>query len=260
MRFRLHLAVPAVALLQMASAFPLASQDSEDFLDEIRRTVVVDSVAALGEGRYVVPDTGRMNAEHLRDRQRAGAYAGAATRSALAKALTTDLQALNGDWHLHLKHDPKLAAAWARRLEQGSGGGTSLSVYWSNTGETVVRRTPDEVPGPRRTEVPLFVLVDRGSGSAAEDVPFVLQNLGRATMVGETTAGAGRNNAYFPAGKGMAASISISRVTEPGTGREWEGVGVVPDIVTSSDEALSAAHAAALEKLGRAPSPMTDPS
>jgi hypothetical protein len=128
----------------------------------------------------------------------------------------------------------------------------SLNVYRRQTGRTVTRNTLAEVPGPRRTDVPLYVLIDRGAASAAEDIPFVLRNLGRATLVGERTAGAGRNNGLFPAAHGMAVSVSVSRVTDPASGREWEMVGVQPDIAVPAEQALTAAHQDALRKLAAA--------
>jgi hypothetical protein len=128
----------------------------------------------------------------------------------------------------------------------------SLNVYRRQTDRTDTRATLAEVPGPRRTDVPLYVLVDRGSASAAEDVPFVLRNLGRATLVGERTAGAGRNNGLYAVGYGMDVSVSVSRVTDPASGREWESVGVQPDIAAPSEGALAAAHQDALRRLAAA--------
>ena len=128
----------------------------------------------------------------------------------------------------------------------------SLNVYRRDSGRTVTRNTLAEVPGPRRTDVPLYVLIDRGAASAAEDIPFVLRNLGRATLVGERTAGAGRNNGLFSAAHGMAVSVSVSRVTDPASGREWEMVGVQPDIAVPAEQALTAAHQDALRKLAAA--------
>jgi retinol-binding protein 3 len=116
-----------------------------------------------------------------------------------------------------------------------------LNVLSVATGETSTRHTLSEVPGPRRVDVPLYVLVDRGSASAAEHVPFVLQHFRKAVIVGERTAGAGRNNVFFPAELGLRVSLSTTRVYEPSSGREWERIGVLPDIVTTSEEALTAA-------------------
>jgi hypothetical protein len=106
-----------------------------------------------------------------------------------------------------------------------------------------------DVPGPRRPDVPLWVLTSRGTGSAAEAFSFVLQNLGRATIVGERTGGAGHMVQMLPLVDGFVAGLSITRVSDPRTGREWEGVGVQPDIAVAPEQALAVAHAAALRKL-----------
>jgi len=97
--------------------------------------------------------------------------------------------------------------------------------------------------------VPLWVLTDDVTRSAAEDVAFVLQNLKRATLVGSRTAGAGRNNAILPVGNGLAASVSVTRVMEPGTHREWERVGVRPNVATPPESALAVAHGLAVARL-----------
>jgi len=124
-----------------------------------------------------------------------------------------------------------------------------LSLYAVSqvTGDTTSHVTLSEVPGPRRQDVPLYVLVNGGSASAAEHVPFVLQNFERAVIVGERTPGAGRNNVFFPAELGLRVSLSTTRVYDPLSGGGWERTGVVPDIVTTSEEALSAALAHARE-------------
>lgn len=122
--------------------------------------------------------------------------------------------------------------------------------------DTVIDRyTIADVPGPRRTEVPLFILTSRRTASAAEDVTFVLHNLGRAVVVGDRTAGAGHNNTILGLGHGFMASISFSRVTDPETGREWERVGIAPDLAVAPEDALAAAHLAALDTLAAAAPP-----
>jgi hypothetical protein len=131
--------------------------------------------------------------------------------------------------------------------------GTPLvQVYNRSQGTTNVRTALQAVPGPRRLDVPLYVLIDQGSFSAAEALPFILQSLGRATLVGERTRGGGRNNAFIPVGHGLTASITFTRVTDPRTGRGWEGVGIQPEVAVASAQALDAAHRHALQRLGRA--------
>ena len=124
-----------------------------------------------------------------------------------------------------------------------------LLVYDRTTGDTTHRYTLGSMSVPRQPTVPLYILTDDVTRSAAEDVSFVLQNLHRATLVGGTTAGAGRNNAVLPIGHGLNASISFTRVMQPGTLREWERTGVVPDIVAPPESALTFAHIAAVREL-----------
>jgi hypothetical protein len=125
----------------------------------------------------------------------------------------------------------------------------SLTVYDRARNITTERYTLKDVPGPRRPDVPLFILVDDVTRSAAEDVPFVLQNMKRATLVGTATAGAGRNNTFVGLGRGFIASVSFTRVFDPRTQREWERTGVLPDVHASADSALPIAHALALEAI-----------
>lgn len=121
----------------------------------------------------------------------------------------------------------------------------TLTRFNVRDGDTIPRRTLEQVAGPRRVDVPLFVLVDSLTVSAGEDAAFVLHNLGRATLIGETTRGGGRNNQFFPAGSGFMVSISIAKVWDPCTGKEWERTGIAPDIRVPSAQALDAALQAA---------------
>jgi len=127
----------------------------------------------------------------------------------------------------------------------------SLRVLDRSTHDTIDRWTKATVPGPRRPQVPLYVLTSRASASAAEDFAFVLHNLGRATLVGERTYGAGHNNVFVDSGHGFLTSISLTRVMDPRTGREWERVGVQPDVVVDEQQAPLVAQIMAIELLTR---------
>lgn len=113
----------------------------------------------------------------------------------------------------------------------------------------VVRQSLGEVPGPRRPDVPLFVLTSRATGSAAEEFSFVLKNRKRATIVGTRTAGAGHMVTSAPVGHGFVIGLSITRVSDPETGLEWEQVGVQPDRDVAADVALVEAHAEAIRAI-----------
>ena len=115
--------------------------------------------------------------------------------------------------------------------------------------EPILQQSVADVPGPRRTDVPLYVLTSRGTASAAEEFSFVLKNQHRATFVGDRTAGAGHMVGRFPLPRNFVASVSITRVSDPKTGAEWEGVGVQPDRLVVPEQALSVAHAMALREI-----------
>jgi hypothetical protein len=302
----------AVAALALALALPVDCEAQADRgMDARVWAEAVESVAGLLEHHYPWPDTAGMIAAHVRGRLQAGDYDSIATLDALARALTRDMRAINGDLHLGVRAGPppspasggpdvelverldgnvgylrmrtiagspqafEAVAAALRSLDgtdavildlRGVPGGSaemanflishfvppgvpSLAVDWLATGRTQIRHTLATVPGPRRTAVPLYVLVDRQSASAAEDIPFVLQNLGRATIVGERTAGAGRNVRLYRAAHGLTVGISMSQVYDPATGRQWERVGIEPDVAAPSAGALDVALRHALRSL-----------
>ena len=122
----------------------------------------------------------------------------------------------------------------------------TIQVRGRASAEPVVRHSLASVPGPRRPEVPLFVLTSQATGSAAEEFSFVLKNRKRATIVGTRTAGAGHMVTFVPVGNGFVMGLSITRVSDPLTGKEWEQVGVQPDLAVPAESALAEAHVAAL--------------
>jgi len=84
-------------------------------------------------------------------------------------------------------------------------------------------------------EVPLTVLVDAGTASAAEIVTGAFRDYHRATIVGEKTAGAlgGAVDVPLPEG-GM--SVTVERITTP-RGARVEGLGLSPDVPVTLTEA-----------------------
>ncbi|MCK5585360.1 S41 family peptidase [Candidatus Bipolaricaulota bacterium] len=106
------------------------------------------------------------------------------------------------------------------------------------------------VPGPRFTEHPVYVLISRTTFSAAEDFSYNLQQLGRATIVGEQTRG-GAHPVEFYRYPELFLELMIPNAfsVNPVSGTNWEDSGVVPDIAVPADEALAVAHEKALEVL-----------
>lgn len=106
-----------------------------------------------------------------------------------------------------------------------------------------------EPRSPGYTDKPLYVLIDGKTGSGAEEFAYDLQALRRATLVGETTAGAATPGGFRPLAHGFAAFIPMQIVANTVTGSNWEGVGVIPDVKVPAAEALARAHRLALEAI-----------
>ena len=104
-------------------------------------------------------------------------------------------------------------------------------------------------PSGFRPDVPLIVLVSGRTGSAGEAFPYHLQALERATIIGETTYGAGNPGGTFMTESGYGVFISTGSARNPITMSNWEGTGVTPDIETDPDAALDVARVHLFEQM-----------
>ncbi len=77
-------------------------------------------------------------------------------------------------------------------------------------------------------DIPLFVLIDEDSISAAEFFGAALQEYERATLVGVHTTGKGRAQQTFRLSDGSAVNLSIEQYYTP-KGNSLEDVGIAPD-------------------------------
>lgn len=129
------------------------------------------------------------------------------------------------------------------------GGVELMSSFDRETGLTKASHTLDSVPGQRMLDVPLFVVTGPSTASAAEAFAFTLQQVGRATIVGERTAGAAHGGGWVPVGEGFVVFIPSFRPFNPRTGKSWERTGVQPELAATAERALATAHLAAVRKL-----------
>lgn len=106
------------------------------------------------------------------------------------------------------------------------------------------------VPGTRYgASKPVYVLTSEQTFSAAEEFAYDLQALGRAVIVGETTAGGAHPGESVRLDDELVAFIPTGRAINPVTGANWEGTGVTPDISAEAVRAPDTAHRHALRSL-----------
>lgn len=121
------------------------------------------------------------------------------------------------------------------------------SLYWRQGDQTEEFWTLEEVGGKKMPDVPLFVLTSSRTFSGAEEFSYNMQTQKRATLVGETTGGGANPGGGFPINEKLVVFIPTGRAINPITGTNWEGVGVVPEVKTSAEDALDKAIELATE-------------
>lgn len=296
-------------------------------LTKILPAPVIDETARLLTDHYVFPEIAEQLAGLLQRRLAEGAY-DVDDAEGLARLVTADLQSVNGDRHLRLKHhtdpvSPEQGAATMdairRDFDTSLGGAPRVQLLdggvavvelapmlfpldWAaeplSAALTVASRAqalivdlrgnrggdPDTVAfvcsyllderthlntmhwrGDRRSEQswslphvpgarfggskPLYVLSSDSTFSAAEELAYNLQQLGRATVVGESTRGGAHPCNGWTVHPHLEVTVPVGRAVNPVSGTNWEGTGVQPDVPCAAGDALDRAHALALAQL-----------
>jgi hypothetical protein len=110
--------------------------------------------------------------------------------------------------------------------------------------------TSTYVPGVKLLDTDLYILTSGRTFSAAEEFIYDLKNLGRATLVGETTGGGG-HTVTFERNDDLKIEFKIpnSRAINPISGDNWEAKGIQPNVECPVEKALDKAYVLALEKI-----------
>ncbi|MCZ4126186.1 S41 family peptidase [Streptomyces sp. H39-S7] len=288
---------------------------------------VIDETARLLTEHYVFPEIAEQLADLLQRRLIEGAY-DVDDAEELARLVTADLQSVNSDRHLRLKHhaDPVFPTqgaatldAMRRDFDTSLGGAPRVQLLdggvavvelapmlfpleWAaeplGAALTLVSRAaalivdlranrggdPDTVAfvcsyllderthlntmcwrGEKRSEQswslphvpgarfggskPLYVLSSDSTFSAAEELAYDLQQLGRAVVVGEPTRGGAHPCKGWTVHPHLEVTVPLGRAINPVSNTNWEGVGVQPDIPCAAADSLDRAHALALARL-----------
>ena len=111
----------------------------------------------------------------------------------------------------------------------------------------------EEAPGPRFTEEPVYILINKQTFSAAEAFTFALQASGRALVVGQPSGGGGHFGRMIDLGHGISMFRPHGESLSPFTNSTWEATGIEPDIIVSDDDdSLAVALREALKQLNEA--------
>lgn len=122
-------------------------------------------------------------------------------------------------------------------------------LYWRDEDRTQQWWTVPHLPAPRYLEKPVYVLTHAGTGAAAEELAYTLQQLKRGSIIGEVTQGSAHPGRGFRLGDHFWLFVPTGRTLNPISGTNWNGIGVIPDVKVPTELTLSTAHLKAVEGL-----------
>jgi hypothetical protein len=139
-----------------------------------------------------------------------------------------------------VRMDTRLAV----QQEHGSPFDGSPTVTRADSPMGVARQVHRAIPaaaGAAMAKTKVYLLTSARTASAGEHFSLSLKRTHRATLIGETTRGAGHYGGFEQLPGGYAAFIPVGRTFDPDTGEGWEGKGVRPDVEVPADKALDEA-------------------
>ncbi|HPH96115.1 MAG TPA: S41 family peptidase [Anaerolineaceae bacterium] len=123
------------------------------------------------------------------------------------------------------------------------------SIYWRDDDFTRQYWTLPYAPGRRYGDKPIYVLTSRGTFSAGEEFAAILQARKKATVIGDKTDGGFHPGTSYRLDPHFELFIPIGRAFSPLTGKDLEGIGVIPDIAVPQEQAFQAAYHRALHQV-----------
>ena len=118
--------------------------------------------------------------------------------------------------------------------------GEITNQFWTNA----------HVQGSRLNNTPIYIIVGKGTFSAAEGFAYALKHMNRATIIGEKTRGGAHPQRpyHFPK-ESISINVPYGKAINPITKTNWEGKGVIPNISAPTDEAFEVSYIEALKNL-----------
>jgi tetratricopeptide (TPR) repeat protein len=119
---------------------------------------------------------------------------------------------------------------------------TQLNSWYSREDDFLTEFWTAEKSGfEQLTEIPLFLLTSKRTFSAAESFAYDMKVRKRVTIIGDSTKGGAHSVDLYKIDNQFEIYIPTAYAINPVTGENWEGTGVVPDILISSESALDTA-------------------
>lgn len=148
-------------------------------------------------------------------------------------------------------------------LRDNGGGSPSMAAYLASaflpqdsraymaehyrSGEIISQASETPVdPAQRRLTAPLIVMISARSASAAEALAYTLQTVQRAVVVGQPSMGVASLARPTATPSGFVVFVPYASTISPITNANWEGAGVIPDVVGPVADAKAHAHQMAL--------------
>ena len=120
---------------------------------------------------------------------------------------------------------------------------------WYNPREAQPSTLPAPFPAGHLANAPVYILTSVLTISGAEQFSYNLRMLHRATLIGETTAGSAHIGVFHRIDDHFGIGIPAFRPINPYATRDWEVVGVAPDVEVRAADALSTAQKLAATRL-----------
>jgi hypothetical protein len=127
--------------------------------------------------------------------------------------------------------------------------GRPIVTFYMGAKKTDHRASLATLPEGRLIGKPLYVLTSGMTASAAEEFTGHVAGFKLGEVIGESTAGAGFRNQFFPVAGGYVISVSVGRAVLSSTGKDWEGLGIEPTTKVDADKALDVAQVHALRRI-----------
>jgi hypothetical protein len=120
---------------------------------------------------------------------------------------------------------------------------------WYNPKEPGASLLAAPAAGSHLADKPVYILTSALTFSGAEQFSYNLKMLKRATLIGQTTGGAAHVGVFHRIDDHFGIGIPEFRIVNPYGSRDWEVVGVAPDVRTSPAHALATAERLAVQNL-----------